>query len=867
MKAALLLAAGLIACQPPPPLPAIELLGERLIAPEGHWLDAERLPVLRSSADLPPATTFELVVGASHTPLRVDHQAQRGPSQLTWLALEGTPEPGVGALQLQVAGTVRHQWPIRWGPTPARRPALVPVTALSEAGKPAEALAALVTLLPTLSKEDRHFGLAEQARLLQRLGRSREAMAAWAAAGADAHALGWSSEAARCLRAAAFSAMVASDLVAVERLLGEAAVPPSGPWEAARRLLQRGHLEARLGEFARAHDSFQQAAELSLAAGADADHATAVMALGTLLVKQGQHAEAQALLTQARPFFEPPRARPVEQANWLANQGFALMTDGAAELAQARAVLTQAAALYAAHGEAERVAFCAVKLALIAHREGDEATARARVAEARRLAPDGVDMQEGPLLLLEAELAASPDEARIHLQAALAQATADGDRDLGWRAWHGLGRLEQRLGHREEARAAILKALEILDDLGRSTSVEDGRATFFADRTSPVEDALELLLEAGQVAQAFAIADAARARVAQGLESQARIGRLSPAARRTYAERLGAWSARRQAFERDRHGDRRLAGAELAAWHAARAAEQAALAGLFEELQRFLDGAVPPATPSGGSVASLQAALEPDAALLLFVPVHGRWTAFYVDQKTVQNREVVPAAPLAAWADQLADRRRLYLVPGDLPGGRQLHQTTALPVGYLPSAGVLRPPGAHPGAGVLIIADATSDLPHARAEGEALARNLPGSLLLVGDAAHREAVLAALPGARVVHFAGHGALDPTSPWDAHLDLAAGGQLTLRDVLALPLTAERVVLSGCETAGTRVVGSEHIGLAEAFVLAGAQSVVAADKKIDDAATGDWMARWYAAPGSPGEALVAMGGGPFRVVGRP
>lgn len=865
MKATpLALLALLLACADPP-APEVVLYGERLTLPTARWYDDERLPVVRGP--LPTDASFVLEL-EQPTSLPITRREVRDGVGLAWLGPPSPPPtPGAGWLTLKVGDHEVTRWRVEWRLPPARWPELAAITQPAGAGRPADALAATEAVLANPAPAAvHHFARVERARLFQRLGRTREAVAAWQVAAQSALDLPSLGEAARCLRAGAFSAFVGHHATLAEALLDEAEGLSPQPWEAARRALQRGQLHLFLGELAPAADDLRVAIDTSYATGADADHAAAVMALGTLLVKLGDHPGARALLERARPFFSPPRASPFDQASFLGNLAYAVMTDPQGDLAVAEQALQQAQALYRSLGDREREAFCEVKLANIAFRLGRPQEARTRATEARRLAPDGVDLQEGPLLLLEVDLATTPAEAEERIEAALAWARTTVDPELAWQAWHARSRRQQAQGDLAGARRSIEQAIEIMEEIGRTTSVVEGRATYFADREGPVQDAVALLLQLGDTAAAFAVADAARSRVARGLEGQARVGRLSPAARQRYAADLGAWQARRQAFERDALRGRRLVGEALAAFEAERTREADALATAFAALQRQLDAEAPTTAPTGRTARELQAALEADAALLLFTPQGRHWRAFYVDPGRLEVRDVHPDQPLAAWADRLADRRRLYVVPGGLEAARHLHQRTHLPVGYLPSAGLLRP--VVPVAGeVLIIADPTSDLPHARAEGQTLARSLPGAHLLVGEAAHLEAVRTALPRARVIHFAGHGALDPTSPWEAHLRLAGGGRLTLRDVLALPLRAERVVLSGCETAGTRAVGPEHLGLAEAFVLAGAQTVVAAEEKIDDAATADWMARWYAAPGSPGEALVAVGGAGFRLIGRP
>jgi hypothetical protein len=66
---------------------------------------------------------------------------------------------------------------------------------------------------------------------------------------------------------------------------------------------------------------------------------------------------------------------------------------------------------------------------------------------------------------------------------------------------------------------------------------------------------------------------------------------------------------------------------------------------------------------------------------------------------------------------------------------------------------------------------------------------------------------------------------PRDRTDDALVLAGGDTLTAADVLKLPRVPERVVLNGCTTAAP-----EGLGLAQAFLLAGAAQVVASLDEI-------------------------------------
>jgi CHAT domain-containing protein len=105
---------------------------------------------------------------------------------------------------------------------------------------------------------------------------------------------------------------------------------------------------------------------------------------------------------------------------------------------------------------------------------------------------------------------------------------------------------------------------------------------------------------------------------------------------------------------------------------------------------------------------------------------------------------------------------------------------------------------------------------------------------------------------RYVHFATHGVFDAERPDLSGLALsrfdASGhpreGFLRLRDIYDLDLTADLVVLSGCETAlGKEIRGEGLLGLTRGFLYAGAPRVVASLWWIDDRATAELMATFY------------------------
>jgi CHAT domain-containing protein/tetratricopeptide (TPR) repeat protein len=106
--------------------------------------------------------------------------------------------------------------------------------------------------------------------------------------------------------------------------------------------------------------------------------------------------------------------------------------------------------------------------------------------------------------------------------------------------------------------------------------------------------------------------------------------------------------------------------------------------------------------------------------------------------------------------------------------------------------------------------------------------------------------------ARRVHFATHGILDTVRPERSGLVLSLvdrrgqpqDGVLRLNDIFRLQLSAELVVLSGCETGlGRQLRGEGLVGLTRAFMYAGAPRVVSSLWQVDDQATAVLMTRFY------------------------
>lgn len=97
----------------------------------------------------------------------------------------------------------------------------------------------------------------------------------------------------------------------------------------------------------------------------------------------------------------------------------------------------------------------------------------------------------------------------------------------------------------------------------------------------------------------------------------------------------------------------------------------------------------------------------------------------------------------------------------------------------------------------------------------------------------------------LVHFATHALFHPRHPHLSHLALA-DRDLTVADILGWRLQARLVVLAACETAVGHVYpGDEQMGLPHAFLLAGAETVLATSWPVPDEATANFLDVFYAA----------------------
>jgi hypothetical protein len=427
------------------------------------------------------------------------------------------------------------------------------------------------------------------------------------------------------------------------------------------------------------------------------------------------------------------------------------------------------------------------------------------------------------------------------------------------RGWAAIGRARaaELLGDDAATEAAWRDAEAWLDRASLAIPVGDGRADYVGYHDIGSLRYVAWLLRRGRAPEALAVARHARTRLLTGLEWADRVAALAPDARQR-------WES---VIERYRRGRLQLEGQAVAEWGLAadevdrvRDEERRVRADLdrtFDEALATLAAAAAPPAPT--------AARPPDELSLHYFPLpDGAWAGFAQRGAALRAQvlgPIDPAAPpdalatalLAPFAPEIDAARAIRVVPYGALQAVDFHALpwrgdvllASHPVVYGVDVSPVEP-ALPEERRALVVADPRGDLPGARAEGAAVAGALATAgwraEVLQGPQAGAAAtrtpadaarVLAALGGASVFVYAGHGTRADADLGGGALPAADGGAVTASDVLALAAAPALVLLSGCETARPPAdAAPESPGVAQAFVMRGSAVVVATTRDVAD-----------------------------------
>ena len=378
----------------------------------------------------------------------------------------------------------------------------------------------------------------------------------------------------------------------------------------------------------------------------------------------------------------------------------------------------------------------------------------------------------------------------------------------------------------DDAEAQFNGAVQLLDGMRNRLDRDESKLSFFED-ISIYPEYVDLLINRGKMREALVVADRSRARLLSDYQSrlrplniesiQAKLGPVKGLAlfywiggQRPYLWMIGPKTFKAVPLKAKASEMRTLAQQYYEA-----VSTPSLTAGQLEGGRRLRKILLDPAVEE----------LTPDRRVFLVLD----------DQLGLLNPESLPLEKSGWWIDEAI-------------------------VSIVPSLALLDLPrkAVRPGKALLAIGNATK-----AGEYDRLA-NAAGELAVISELFPRDQLrviedAGATPPAygkanpqdyEMIHFTAHGKAESGNPLDSAVILSEDPstkafKLYAREIVTLPIAARLVTISACKSAaGRNYRGEGPVGLAWAFLSAGAEQVVAGLWNVDDAASKDLMERFYA-----------------------
>jgi tetratricopeptide (TPR) repeat protein len=397
-----------------------------------------------------------------------------------------------------------------------------------------------------------------------------------------------------------------------------------------------------------------------------------------------------------------------------------------------------------------------------------------------------------------------------------------------WQAEAGLANAHAAEGNHQEARQHFDAALRIIQESRSDLNRNEHKLTFLARLIRVYQDYVEFLVSQKDIQKALSVAESSRAKLLEERTAQTFSSASASTAdwrRRPNVVWLAYWLADKRSFLWiGNNGKLRLVELPPAG----------EIARLVEDYRGFIEGSLrdPMLTPSESGRKLYDLLIAPAAAELKAKPRAIVIPDGALHQLSFDALPNYSALPAHYWSDEVT----IAIAPSLT---LQNDFAAAFPLN----------------SPALLIGDPTpaskdfAKLPAAAQELDTIAQKAtaPGSLILREDAATPEAWKRA-PLAKFgwIHVAAHAEANRQNPLDSAIILARGENYRLyaKDILATPLKADLVTLSACRSSGARVYAGEgQVGLAWAFLGAGARSAVAGLWDVPDASTAQLMTAFY------------------------
>ncbi len=646
------------------------------------------------------------------------------------------------------------------------------------------------------------------------------------------------------------------------------ALPHAAPAMAKYQMAYyKGRLGVRVNDYRTALEELRQAADLADRVGLRADFKwKAEQVLAGVLQEIGRSREVSDLFASLRAHPHPDPDQPCDLGGLLTNAGWSLLLarEAGESTEDPVPLLEKAQSEFEAkkkHCDDEKRLNARLNLALAYQQAGRASEAGHALEAAHALASKATPHLRLWWLDLEARAAIKKEPRRaLELYDELAR-EAERSLSLEGRFRAEVGRAQARLalgpGQRKAAIADLAKADDLIDQQSWLVPEHEGRDTLVGQREVATQQHLELLLADDRRQEALDLMRRDRSRLLRQLAFRDRLTQLKPEEQRRWDQALSQVRALRKTID-----------AEAATqWDVSRdqiAPAKQRYASRLTKAQYDLDQAVAGLGNFGGRAVSLSPPGKGEV-ILAYHRLSKGWVGFAAHGRDVEvSRFPMDAEPpadprrlakllLAPFETTLEHSDRIRVLSyGSLRGvdfaglrfqGEPLSARHLVVYSLDLPDRPLRPAAAPTGKAALLVSNPETDqgyLPAAAEEAKAVQRAIqswrPVWALswLQDERAGSKAVSDALPDVDLFHFAGHGSFAGLGGWDSALPLADGSRLTLGDILTLRRVPRWVVLSACDAGhSSDQAPGEGIGLANAFLLAGSQQVIASTRKVDDA----------------------------------
>jgi cellulose synthase operon protein C len=779
----------------------------------------------------------------------------------------------IGARQVEITGAAGQGWSLRLGDAPVH-PKIDSLLALGRTGKYQEALKGLEALqsglpagpgLPAgLPDQDRgpvHAAIGRMALALGNVDRAEPAFRASIAAARDD---GRVADVVQDGAALLWALVHLQQRYADARALLDEMIPFGGQYPEGRIWLDyhAGLLAADTGDVRTALEKYRAAERAARRLDRASLAENASMEVARQLIRVGRSEEALTLLRAL-----PNPADPCARASHVLNLAWALVEQAAHAASRGRDTTVVEALLAAERStqscpDPHRRLLAVINGAEYALEVNDDAEV-ARLLRAMETATPDRDVLlaswRADVLGRWSLRQKKPGPALAAFEDQIRGAHGAGLMEEAFRGEVGAGRALLALGRRRAAVTRLKTARRLLEDMLRGIPLAEGRGSFLGGHDDGVRYLVAALVDSGAVREAFLVARWARA---AELAHAARIDRLAglpPELRRRWDDAVGRYQRIRGEIEHEAENDWTVPRANLAQLRAERQVRAGQGRAALDEAYRLL-------VEGDGSRDFRLSDPIARQIYLGFFPGPTGWYAFAATDRGVSVRQIDDRAlassagaakVLALFGPQLLTARRVRLFPYGASDRIDWH---AVPWNGRPLIASMEveygldipvrppqspPPGTPPTA--LVVANPTGDLPAAVPEADTVARMLSGWRItrLEGPNATRVAVLAALSHARLFHYAGHAEIAGPQGLSSALLLTGNARVELGDLLAAPSVPDLVILSACEAAGTAVGDPSLMGLAQAFVAAGSQVVIAPTRPVGDMAARTFVSAFYAA----------------------